>query len=600
MEFSGKGQRNTLMFAVLTLLIIGVSLVFSTWQILRQQEESSLQHLAMSGRAISQAVENTLRRHMHGPVGMDASLMPTLQDFLENLEGGGNIRFIQIIDAQGVHVLNSRPDASYSFFLSPPARAMLAEKGEWFGLVQAADERVFVFAKTVRPRSGVMMRRRLLNATPTMLVIGLGMDDYQHLYNSFRNNALLQSLYILAAALFVWGMAVSLIARRSIVGKARMLERFQAELLDNLPDGLITLGPDNVIQAANPAAHELLDFRASSLVGKSLTDLPEEFVRLLQVRDIRDGIVGWRQAEVGGKQLEVMTSSFQGEDEKPVMLLLIRNRTRLHNLERSLAEAEKMAAVGTLAAGVAHEIRNPLSALRGFAQYFAKKFSGQKPDEEFANTMVREADRLNRVITDLLYLARNKKPSPVELPVSALIYEVEKLLRFELENRGVTVEHDFRQPTVLADPDATKQALLNLMLNSIDALEEKRMDARPETDMHKGAVFRPDAADADISASANALRAWKPQIVVRSYAGGEYTVLELEDNGVGMDGEQTKQAFEAFFTSKAKGTGLGLSLVQKTMREHGGKAEMQTRKGEFCRVRLFFPAHGVNVDPSPN
>lgn len=566
MEFSGKGRRNTIFFALLTLMVIGFTLVSSTWQILRQQEAVSLQHMAMGARSIAQAVESSYRRHGHMMLNQQSEFWPRLEELFTDVESGGDIYFIEILDERGVRLIASREKSSKSpYTLTPDEVDAVRSKGEWFGVVRSQETAMFVYAYKANPpaRRG---KQLINNDRFAMIVVGMNIDRHENMYLRFRQNAFLQSLYILAAAIFVWALALSLISRRSLIDKARYLERFQAELLDNMPDGLITIGEDGFVQSANPMAHELLSYAQGGLAGKRLEDLPGILsgigVESKLQGSSEDGMLGWEQAEMDGKQLEILTSRFQGEHDQPITMMLIRNRTRVHNLERSLADAEKMAAVGTLAAGVAHEIRNPLSALRGFAQYFAKKFAGKQPDEEFANTMVREADRLNRVITDLLYLARNKSVNYGEVYISEIAGEVESLLRFDLEEKNTLLEHDFALSYLWADEDSLKQAVLNLMLNSLDSIGERREKEDSE---------------------------WQGHIRLRSFRKENWAVFEIIDNGVGMNAEQKTKAFEAFFTSKAKGTGLGLALVHKTLHEHGGHTLIDSQPMRGCTVSLYFP-----------
>ncbi|MDR2893437.1 MAG: PAS domain-containing sensor histidine kinase [Deltaproteobacteria bacterium] len=656
MEVAGQSEKGTLLTAVLALLVIGFTLVLSTWQMLRQQQDAGVQYLAVSAKSIAQTIENTFRRQWRLE-GHREEAWSGMQDLFSDFGSNSDLLYIEILDEKGRRVFLSRQGRIRPVLLQRQQLDELARGEEWYSVQTLGERNFFAYAsrialqpaqppessqdspasqasrtpKTPRvpqpsqvplpsgspaiPKAVPSPQTSLAQViaernpapnpfagTPAYLVIGMSMERSLGVYASFRQNAILQSLYILAAAVFIWGLSVSLMSRRALVGKARVLERFQAKLWDNLPDGLITVNAYNEIQAANPAAHRLLDFNEGTMAGKRLEDLPSAFVDSLQLSEFEakaegfqesgpklrvtgllntdfgqeighefglplkdgQGNIGWLQAEVGGKQLEILLSSFRGEDESPVRLLLIRDRTRLNTLERSLAQAEKMAAVGTLAAGVAHEIRNPLSALRGFAQYFAKKFAGIKPDEEYAKTMVREADRLNRVITDLLYLARSKKAEFVQVNLLQIVDEVAALLRFDLEAGKVGLRVDLQVAQVLADADSIKQALLNLILNSLDALGEKREAGR--------------------SIQLN----WKPEITVRSFQRDDWIVLEVEDNGIGMDEERKKQAFEAFYTSKAKGTGLGLSLVDKTAREHGGRAVLECRPGGGCKLSLYF------------
>jgi signal transduction histidine kinase len=473
-----KALGNPLMFAVFTLALIGLSLLFSTWQNLRQERQTSLQYLAMAARSVAQTVETTFNRflrmegHMGGwAEGRENRFWSRMSALFSGMEGESEVAFIAIIDEDGRRIFEDSRDKDYFSrlpLLKRPELSGLTELtgpdglGEWFGLVSpdglvdtdGGAGSLFVYARAMRSFGGGRHRRAAAPEARACMVLGLSTERNEALYRRFRNNALLQSAYVLGAAVFTWFLALRFIARRS----------------------------------------------------------------------------------------------------------------RLHELEKSLAEAEKKAVVGALAAGVAHEIRNPLAALRGFAQYFAKKFAGLAPDEEYANTMVRESDRLNRVVTDLLYLSRDKTLEKRPVRISRLLSEVSGLLRFDLEARRVDFTSDIQLDALMADEDSLKQALLNLVLNSLDAFE----DAAP-----------PDARERVIH--------------VRSSRSGGRVLLEVEDNGKGMAEEQKSRAFDVFFTTKAKGTGLGLSLVDKIMREHGGEARISAEPGRGCKVSLYFPEAGEKM-----
>ena len=242
--------------------------------------------------------------------------------------------------------------------------------------------------------------------------------------------------------------------------------------------------------------------------------------------------------------------------------MLLRDRTRMRHLEDDLAEAKRLAAIGSLAAGVAHEIRNPLSSLRGFAQLFATKLKGQEPLASYACTMVQEADRLNRVVTDLLYLARPRDIAPLQLDLPSLGESLHGLLRFDLERKNVAPVFDFAAPTAFADEDALKQAILNLVVNALDAL--------------------PDEGGRLTIASSRESAQWED-----THEPGVW--ISVTDNGQGMDEAVREHAFEPFFTAKRQGTGLGLAIVQGIMRAHRGRALIESTPGQGTSVRLFFP-----------
>jgi signal transduction histidine kinase len=297
--------------------------------------------------------------------------------------------------------------------------------------------------------------------------------------------------------------------------------------------------------------------------------------------------------------LEVLALPISNDKDNTCMLI-IRDRTLLRNLEKSLINAEKLAAVGTLAAGVAHEVRNPLSSLRGFAQYFVKKLAGRSPEEEYAKTMVREADRLNRVITDLLFLSRPKAIAPHQVELASLLREITVLLRFDLEQKHVDIENTLNATHIFADEEALKQALLNLLLNSLDALEVRRElnGASVSLPQFPGAEADREPAKADPAvrrADENPSFPDPPEpappgsLFIISGSTAEGTWIDVRDTGCGMTPAQQSQAFEPFFTAKKRGTGLGLALVHRTMLDHGGSAMIISQPGKGCTVRLFFP-----------
>ncbi len=548
-------ERSTLIIAVMALVTIGLSLIISTGQTLSRQEEAGILHLQLSARSVLQAVESSLRAGMF--VRPDAGFFrPDTAEYFRELERSGEVVFVGIIDERGGRVISSRENANETATIMFPPEALptLRELGEWSGRAAYGKNKVYVYAR--RTMGSVSRHDEAGNLLPSFLVVGLDMSKHMAVYQGFRQNALFQAAYILAAALFIWALAMGLLKRRELAGKALQLERFQAKLLDNLPDGLLIVSPTNVIRAANPAAHAILNAKGSGLAGLPLEQLPGDVGDCLMPPE-EDTVSGWQRRTAKGAHLEILSVPLREHDEEGARLVLIRDRTRLRELEKSLADAEKMAAVGTLAAGVAHEIRNPLSSLRGFAQYFAKKFKGNEPDETYAQTMIREADRLNRVITDLLYLSRPRSVQPGEVSLLQLSEDISNLVRMDLEDRNARLEISLEAQTLLADEDLLKQAVLNLVLNSLDALAEMGGEAR--------------------------------HIHIASAFGDGGVWIFVRDTGPGMTKEQKEQAFEPFFTTKSKGSGLGLALVHKTMREHGGKALIESEKGRGTTVALFFP-----------
>lgn len=220
--------------------------------------------------------------------------------------------------------------------------------------------------------------------------------------------------------------------------------------------------------------------------------------------------------------------------------------TEVARLEGEVRRNEKMAAIGTLAAGVAHEIRNPLSSIKGYATYFKQRFPEGSEDREAASVMVHEVNRLNRVITDLLGLA---KPTDVKLkPVQSelIIKHVSRLVRQNASNRNVEITFKMapRVPEIMADMERLSQALLNLCLNAMDAME-------------KGGGLL---------------------IAVSGGKKGSYIIIR--DTGPGIAPDILPKIFDPYFTTKRTGTGLGLPMVHKIMKGHSGRISVSSWKEE--------------------
>lgn len=240
---------------------------------------------------------------------------------------------------------------------------------------------------------------------------------------------------------------------------------------------------------------------------------------------------------------------------------------RYQRSRRQLQEAthrrEKLVALGHLAAGVAHEIRNPLSSIKGLAKYFAERTPPGGEAYALAQVMAKEADRLNRVVSELLELVRpaHLKWQPVDL--NEVIAHSLQLVSQDAASRAIQLRFT-PQPSlrrIQADPDRLNQVLLNLYLNAIQAIGR-------------------DGA-----------------ITVAVSDGGDGSVqLSVTDSGKGMTEEQQQAIFTPYFTTKADGTGLGLAVVQNIVEQHGGTIQVESSPGRGATFTLSLPVEGQQKD----
>lgn len=550
----GRGSRTILM-ATMAVFVLGLALSFLTWHNLRQQQDSFREHALVTARSIAAGIETNLRRelrlpatpehanallHVHRSVARDL-----LQEYIRRTDA----RFIGLFNPTGHILLSSHSDPrSIQEQLPTIAWERMGRAGEWSGEMYFEGQPILVLGRISHLTMGLACPEGHCppDKQPPLLLIGVDMTQHLLAFGKYQRTAILQTGYILAVTVVFWLLLLGFLRRKDQTERLQRLESFNARLLDNMPDGLLTLSADGTVMAANPAIQHLMD--GTNPVGQSLDAL----FSTLGLTEDRPRDQEWTALKARGKDLEILQLPLK--DGSGQSLVLVRDRTELAGLERELHRSEKLAAIGRMAAGVAHEIRNPLSALRGFAQFFSRKLAGRDPEELYARTMVQEADRLNRVVTDLLFLARPRQLDVALVPLAEIIQEVHTIASMDMQAKHARLDQRLEAESVRADRDALKQALINLVVNSVAALPEDG-----------GLIF------------------------VSSQATPEGTWLRVTDNGRGMTEEEREHALEPFFTTRDHGTGLGLAIVHSIVQEHGGIIDITTAPGSGTTVALFFP-----------
>lgn len=244
---------------------------------------------------------------------------------------------------------------------------------------------------------------------------------------------------------------------------------------------------------------------------------------------------------------------------------------KLQQTIEHLAQADRLAALGQLSAGVAHEIRNPLGSIKGSIEILEKEIPADHPKHEFIEIIKEETARLNSIVGEFLKFARPPQPSVEPTSVNELIDSTIALLDKQDSQVEITKKQDPTIPLIGLDPDQIRQVLLNIMLNGIQAMPE-------------GGVLE----------------------VRSSLSGDSRTVaIEIADTGNGIDDGDLKHIFDPFFTTKPQGTGLGLSISYQLVQNHAGRISVEKRapRGTTFRIELpimrdFRPTVGKPHPPS--
>jgi len=342
------------------------------------------------------------------------------------------------------------------------------------------------------------------------------------------------------------------------------IKAFSDRLVERMPIGLLAIGTDGVIAACNQSAEAILGLAPGGADGRPARDvLPPCLMDL------------WKELQETGKSLErdlechwedgravpleALATLLESEEGAPLgAILLFRDVTELRHLKEEVARSQRLASLGSLAAGMAHEIRNPLSSIKGFATYFRERYRDIPEDRDTADILIQEVDRLNRVITQLLEFARPLTLRQVPVDLAEAAERALQVISGEARKKGISLETRIPRdlPKVPADPDRLQQVFLNLYLNALAAMES-------------GGVLTTAASAA-------------PDGTVR---------VQVTDTGAGIPEEDLGRVFDPYYTTKQSGTGLGLAIVHKIVEAHGGDIRLESEPGRGTTVTFRIP-HG--------
>lgn len=348
-------------------------------------------------------------------------------------------------------------------------------------------------------------------------------------------------------------------------------------VLENIDRGIIAVDRSGLISLVNPAGEAFLGISLRHCLGKSIGEIFSGQHTLLYLigvalnegRTISDdeGILLARPRQ---KPLPVSIYAapiYSNHGSQAGAVVIIRDLSRVQELERSLRHADRLSMLGTLAAGLAHEIKNPLGGVKGAAQLLAKELPADSDLQEYTQVMVREVERINGIIEELMDLGN---PRPTEMGVVNLSKVLGDIILLQQETaRGRNIAFsllvDPSIPPILGDESLLTRLFLNLVKNACEALGEKgriTLESKVSSDFHLNSPGgRPS-----------------PMVVVK-----------VSDNGKGIPVEQMDRIFTPYFTTKVKGSGLGLAICQKIVEDHRGLLKISSTPGEGTEVTVSLP-----------
>lgn len=355
-------------------------------------------------------------------------------------------------------------------------------------------------------------------------------------------------------------------------------KQFLHILFNAVLDGLVVLRPNLEVLYINQAAVDLLGISRRSRIYRErfadLVDVPA-FKELLSRFALKHQRI--ERAEViipdpNGRWLEVSILPLDQElgHQAGSSVVVIHDNTDVVHAREEREKADRSQTLARLTASLAHEIKNPLNSLQIHAQLLNRNLRDPKvklPEKDrvmqSSDVMLEEISRLNRVVNDFLTAVRPTRPMKNRSDINRLIEHVYATLQPELDSRGIecSLRLDRELPAMDVDPAQVTQVLLNLLKNSMEALEEHQADA----------ADRPD---------------WRPAMEIQTRLVEDHCIIRVSDNGPGIPDENLLRVHEPYFTTKFSGTGLGLAIVSRIVGEHGGTINITSEPGKGTQVTI--------------
>ncbi len=562
-----------------SLVVMVPIIIFTTMESIRTQRKNMYIMLTEKGAALIRSFEAGTRTGMMGADWSGARVQRLIMETAELPD----IVYIMITDKDGTIMAHNQPMNIGKKYQSSTPPEPQGRRVHGKVVRRENGTKVFeVYRRFYPSRGGVYLRRPLrpnmdwfsphmipqMEKPPVQTIyLGLDMEPVEQIIRES-----IKQKIILTVSLLMYGLLgiVAIVIAQNYLSARASLSRVKAlsdTLVEHMPIGLIVTGEKGSILAVNNVTERLLRISGDHVTGRDSREvLPPEITSLIgEIRGPDDMAVREVRVPVQDRTMTCETSaSILRDDENTFLghIVLLRDISEIEHLKKEMERKERLASIGSLAAGVAHEIRNPLSSIKGFATYFKERYRDVPEDQRIAGIMVGEVERLNRVITQLLEFAR---PMDLRRETASLLEVVNRSLAMvekQAAERHVEIDRSgLGGEPFLCDIDQDKiaQVLLNLFLNAMEAMDNGgRLTVSLEPDEKN------------------------PRIMV-----------SVSDTGHGIAPQDLGHVFDPYFTTKQSGTGLGLAIAHKIVEAHGGDIKVESTLGQGTTVVFGLPAKGA-------
>ena len=395
--------------------------------------------------------------------------------------------------------------------------------------------------------------------------LGMSMESYHEVSARYQQQMIILALVMFLLGLLLIGIVVVNQSYFVLDRSYKQIKTLTGNVLESMHSAVISVDEQGKIVIFNSLAESIFSTRKEDVINNDYDSIfPEDEPLLKKALDQKRTFSGVEREfkTFSGQERYLIISTSTISDESGRLsgaVAVIHDITGLKKFEEEAKRSERLTALGTLAAGVAHEVRNPLNAIAITAQRLRNEFVPKMDIEEyksFTQTILTEISRMDQIINQFLSLAKAQKLNLVETDLNLFLNDIINLAEIEAKDKGIKIEKEVNKlPPIKIDKDEMKKALLNILRNGIEATPSGK----------------------------------KMWIQVKEKKDKKEINIKIKDSGQGIPKENISKIFQPYFTTKQKGSGLGLAIAYRIVSDHRGKIEIQSQEGKGTTFIIRLP-----------
>jgi len=475
-----------------------------------------------------------------------------LGKIIRDISDNQGIEYIVLQDSLGILAAGSDVDTMSSVASDPFLAAALSSDDVFTRVHPYKNRDVFETVKRLDYENEVLGLFRL----------GLTLDEVSAVEDRMVRRLIIISLVLAAIGVIILSIFFTTQNLKTVSNEFTKFKTFTSTVLENMGEAVIVVDHEMKITLFNKSSHQLFLINESNVLNKNIAELSFDISNSLNEyckknEDKCDDVLIETTINNELRFLNLNFTRNKDDDKNENYIIVINDLTETKQLEGETKRREKLSAMGELASGVAHEIRNPINAIGMIAQRLDKEFKVENDSDEYhsiTSLLRNEVTRINKIITQFLGYAKPLDIQLKKINAKEFFEDIYRLFSEQAKLKGAQlIKLSNQSLEMIIDPELIKQAMMNLVQNSIDAVDEGG------------------------------------KVDIKYYRKNDNLIIEVSDDGKGIPAKLKNKIFDLYYTTKTEGTGLGLSIVQKIIAEHNGTIEVLSEVNKYTKFKITIP-----------